>query len=59
MAFIYLGYNPDQYKGHSFRIGAAAKAAECGLCETQIQQMGRGPSLPSKSTSEFLSYFAD
>jgi len=35
------GLNPDFYKGHSFRIGAATHAAASGLSNTQIQQMGR------------------
>ncbi|KAK2160937.1 hypothetical protein NP493_1618g00010 [Ridgeia piscesae] len=33
--------DPDKYKGHSFRIGAATAAADSGLSETQIQTMGR------------------
>lgn len=35
------GLNPDRYKGHSFRIGAASHAAECGYSETQIRLLGR------------------
>ena len=31
----------DRYKGHSFRIGAASPAAECGYSETQIRLLGR------------------
>lgn len=46
--FIHLGYNPDQYKGHNFCIFAATKAAECGLSETKIQQMGRWSSTAFK-----------
>ena len=34
------GLNPDRYKGHSFRIGAASHAAECGYSETQIRLLG-------------------
>ena len=37
----YAGLDPDKYKGHSFRIGAATAAADSGLSETQIQTMGR------------------
>ena len=37
----YAGLDPDKYKGHSFRIGAATASADSGLSETQIQTMGR------------------
>ena len=37
----YAGLDPDKYKGHSFRIGAATAAADSRLSETQIQTMGR------------------
>ena len=30
-----------RYKGHSFRIGAATFAAECGFSDAQIRLMGR------------------
>ena len=33
--------DPKRYKGHSFRIGAATYAAEQGLSDTQIREMGR------------------
>ena len=35
------GLNPDRYKGHSFYIGAASHAAECGYSETQIRLLGQ------------------
>lgn len=35
------GLDPNQYKGHSFRIGAASHAAECGHTDAQIRLMGR------------------
>lgn len=35
------GLDPDRYKGHSFRIGAATYAAEQGHSDTQIRHMGR------------------
>lgn len=35
------GLDPERYKGHSFRIGAASHAAECGYSETQIRLLGR------------------
>ena len=33
--------DPNRYKGHSFRIGAATYAAEQGLPDTKIRQLGR------------------
>jgi len=33
--------SPKDYKGHSFRIGAATSAASMGISEQQIQVMGR------------------
>ena len=44
----YAGLDPDKYKGHSFRIGAATAAADAGLSETQIQTMGRWKSTAFK-----------
>ena len=35
------GLNPNRYKGHSFRIGAASDAAEKGMSEAQIRVLGR------------------
>ncbi len=35
------GLNPDRYKGHSFRIGAASHAAGRGMSDSQIRIMGR------------------
>lgn len=37
----YVGLNPDVYKGHSFRIGAATAAAARGVSLSVIQSMGR------------------
>ena len=33
--------DPNRYKGHSFRIGAATYADEQGLPDTKIRQLGR------------------
>ena len=35
------GLDVAQYNGHSFRIGAATSAAEAGLNDSTIQQLGR------------------
>ena len=43
----YAGLDPDKYKGHSFRIGAATAAADSSFSETQIQTMGRWNHPPS------------
>ncbi|VDH97557.1 Hypothetical predicted protein [Mytilus galloprovincialis] len=40
-ALSYVGLNPTQYKGHSFRIGAATNAASLGYSEQLIQKLGR------------------
>ena len=40
LAVQYCGLDPSKYKGHSFRIGAASHAAECGLSDTQICLLG-------------------
>ena len=37
----FCGLNPALYKGHSFRIGAATSAAERGLSDAKIRQLGR------------------
>ena len=36
-----LGYNATEYAGHSFRIGAATTAAECGIEDSIIKLLGR------------------
>ena len=36
-----LGLNSQNYAGHSFRIGAATTAAECGLEDSVIKALGR------------------
>ena len=41
IAFKYCGLDPSRYKGHSFRIGAASYAAEAGMSDTQIRDLGR------------------
>lgn len=40
-AVQFAGYDPNKYKSHSFRIGAATKAATMGFSELDIQHMGR------------------
>ena len=39
--FRMCGLDANRYKGHSFRIGAATFAAECGFSDAQIRLMGR------------------
>ena len=39
--FRACGLDSNKYKGHSFRIGAATFAAECGYSDAQIRLMGR------------------
>ena len=41
MASKYCGLYPSQYKGHSFRIGAASHAADAGMSNAQIRALGR------------------
>ena len=41
LIFRVCGLDPTKYKGHSFRIGAATFAAECGFSDAQIRSMGR------------------
>ena len=36
-----LGYNDNQFSGHSFRIGAATSAAASGVEDHIIQTLGR------------------
>jgi hypothetical protein len=40
-AATFAGLNPQLYKGHSFRIGAATYATTLGYSETLIKQLGR------------------
>ena len=40
LIFQTCGLNPAQYKGHSFRIGAATLAAESGFSDAQIRLLG-------------------
>ena len=40
-SLIWSGLSPKTYKGHSFRIGAAAMASMMGVSEEEIQRMGR------------------
>ncbi len=37
----FLKLNTDVYKSHSFRIGAASHAAQCGMSDAQIRHLGR------------------
>ena len=41
LALAFCDLNPAQYKGHSFRIGAATEGAKLGYSEKYIQQLGR------------------
>ena len=45
-----VGFNPRDYAGHSFRIGAATTAGACGLNDSTIQMLGRW------SSSAYLAY---
>lgn len=40
-AVEFIGLNPNNFKGHSFRIGAATYAASLGYSENLIQKLGR------------------
>ena len=44
------GISPDQYSGHSFRVGAATAAAEAGLEDSTVRLLGRW------SSDAFLRY---
>lgn len=49
-ALTSAGFDSSQYKGHSFRIGAATAAARAGLSDSLIQTLGRWKS------SAFMAY---
>ncbi len=36
-----IGLESSEYAGHSFRIGAATTAAECGMEDSTIKMLGR------------------
>ena len=40
-AVQFIGLDPNNFKGHSFRIGAATYAASLGFSENLIQKLGR------------------
>ena len=40
-ALVVLGYESDNFSGHSFRIGAATTAAELGIEDRTIKALGR------------------
>ena len=40
-ALTELGFNPEEFAGHSFRIGAATAAAQAGIEDSVIRAIGR------------------
>lgn len=59
MVFHHLGLPCSNYKGHSFRIGAASLAAEQGLSDAQIRLMGRWKSNAFKKYIRVNSFSAN
>ena len=49
LSLKWAGLSKQNYKSHSFRIGAATTAAVAGVSEEKIQQMGRWKSSAFKT----------